>query len=574
MGDPDEQFTGVFSASIRSTEVEPDQFGFRWFVPELLRHKSVWTQVLLASLAIQAMGLLVPLLTQVVIDRVVAHQTFNTLVAVGVALSLLLAFTAVMSWSRQNLILVTGNRIDAILGNRIFEQLLALPARYFESRPTGTLVARLHGVETIRDFLTGAAVAVLLDLPFVVLFLFAMFYYSISLTLLVIGLLSLMVVLSLTVAPVMRARLNRQFLVGARNQAFLTEYVAGIDTVKSLQMEPQLRRRYADYFSELLTAGFRSRRLQSTYGVAVQALEQGVAMAVLCLGALEVMRNDGFTVGMLVAFQMFALRLAQPLTRMAGLWQEFQQAGIAVRRLGDLMDAPREPYSVTPQAPVDETMRIEVEGLRFRHSTRSPELFGGLNFHVDRGECFAIIGISGCGKSTLGTLLQGLYSPSAGRIRIGGRDLRTLPVNELRALMGVVPQNTRLFSGTVYENLLLGNPQATQEDMVQACRLAEIHDVVAALPDGYKTWLGEQGVGLSGGQKQRLAIARALLRKPRVLLLDEATSQLDARAAEALFATINRLKGRLTVIVITHELSPALHVDRFIELAADAHGFD
>jgi subfamily B ATP-binding cassette protein HlyB/CyaB len=549
---------------------EARKFGFSWFVPELLRHKAAWRDVLLASLSIQLIGLVTPLLTQVVIDRVVAHQTVNTLVAIAVALGILVAFGAAMTWARQYVLLHTGNCIDAILANRVFAHLLALPARYFEARPTGTLVARLQGVETIRNFLTGAAVIVMLDLPFLAVFIGAMLYYSVELTLIVAALLSLVLVLSLSVAPVIRSRLNRQFLLGARNQAFMTEFVAGMDTVKSLQMEPQLRRRYSEYVSELLTAGFHTRQLHNSYSVAVQSVEQLVTLAVLCLGAWEVMRGEGFTVGMLVAFQMFASRLAQPLTRLAALWQEFQQAAIAVRRLGDLMDAPAEPFGSAVQRTGARDARIEIDELCFRHSDRGPELFGGLCMEVGAGQCFAVTGPSGCGKSTLARLLQGIYSPTAGRIRVGGHDVRSMPVNELRSYMGVVPQETVLFSGTVYENVLLGNPDAGFEDVVQACRLAEVHEVIEALPEGYETWLGEHGAGLSGGQKQRLAIARALLRRPAILLFDEATSQLDGATARALTGTLNRLKGRLTIIVVAHDVPDALDIDGRIEIGSKA----
>jgi subfamily B ATP-binding cassette protein HlyB/CyaB len=539
-------------------------FGFAWFIPELLRHKPVWRDVALASFALQVVALATPLLTQVVIDKVVAHRTVNTLFAIAIALAIFVAFTAVMSWARQQLLLHTGSRVDAVLGNRVFEHLLALPARYFESRPTGTLVARLQGIETIRQFLTGAGVTLVLDLPFVAVFLVAMLYYSVDLTLIALGLLAMMALLSMAVAPLIRRRVDTQFLAGARNQAFVTEYVAGMETVKSLQMEPQLKRRYADYLSDYLTAAYRTRRVHNGYSVAMQALEQTLALGVLCLGAWEVMKNEGFTVGMLVAFQMFTSRLAQPLLRLSGLWQEFQQAAIAVKRLGDLMDAPGEPWSVRNERAASEQARIEVDGLHFRHTERSHELFAGLTFVAEPGECVALTGPSGAGKTTLAKLLQGLYSPERGRIRLNGHDLRALSVNELRSAMGVVPQETVLFSGTVYENLLLANPHADFDRMVQACTLAGIHDDIQALPQGYQTALGEHGSGLSGGQRQRIAVARALLKRPKLLLFDEATSQLDAEAAAGVVRTINRLKGRVTTLVIAHAMPPGLEADRHV----------
>jgi subfamily B ATP-binding cassette protein HlyB/CyaB len=263
----------------------PKQFGFRWFVPELLKHKAVWREVLLASLAIQLVGLATPLFTQVVIDKVVVHQSLSTLAVIGIGLFVFMLFNAAMGWVRQYLLLHTGNRVDAVLGTRVFEHLLGLSPRYFEHRPTGVVVARLHGVETIREFVSGAAVSLLLDLPFLFIFLAVMFWYSWQLSLIAVGLLGAVTFLSAIVTPVFRSRLNRQFLVGARNQAFLTEYVAGFETVKSLQMEPLLKTRYGDYLAEYLAAAFRTRQLSNTYSTAASSLEQMMTLAILCVGA-------------------------------------------------------------------------------------------------------------------------------------------------------------------------------------------------------------------------------------------------------------------------------------------------
>lgn len=233
---------------------KPQPFGFRWFVPELLKHKPIWREVLLASLAIQLLGLGLPLFTQVVIDKVVVHQTLSTLQVVGAGMAIFMLFSAGMGWIRQQLILHTGNRVDAVLGSAVFRHLLRLPHLYFHHRPTGTLIARLHGIETIRDFITGAAVSLILDLPFMLVFLAVMFFYSWQLTLIAVTLIVLLSGLSFAITPLLRARLNRQFLLGARNQSFLTEYVAGMETVKAMQMEPQLENRYGDYLGSYLDA--------------------------------------------------------------------------------------------------------------------------------------------------------------------------------------------------------------------------------------------------------------------------------------------------------------------------------
>jgi len=547
-------------------DAEPKKFGFRWFIPELLRYKKIWRDVLLASLAIQFMGLATPLFTQVVIDKVIVNHTMNTLYVVAFGLCMFMIFSAVMTWIRQYLVLHTGNRVDAVLGSKVFEHLFALPIRHFEHRSTGTLVARVQGIETIREFVSGAAVTLLLDLPFLGVYLAVMFYYSWELTLIVVAVLTAIGILSVTVVPSLRRKLNDQFQLGARNQAFLTEFVSGMETVKSLQMEPQLRRRFGDYLATYLTASFDTHKLTNTYNVTANTLEQFQVLAILGVGAWLVMTTDSFTVGLLVAFQMFAKRLSQPVLRLVGLWLQFQQAHIAVKRLGDIMDAPAEPYSITPSRASGEKGEIVCEKLSFRYSDQLPFLYRDLDLKLEPGGMVVIMGPSGSGKSTLAKLLQGFYRPSDGRILVDNRDISHLSANELRNYFGVVPQESTLYSGTLYDNLLMANPHASFEQVIQACRMAEIHDTIDQLPQGYQTEIGEQGAGLSGGQKQRVAIARALLKRPKILIFDEATSSLDHATAEHFAKTINALKGKVTMLFITHQQPKGLKPDRVVVL--------
>ena len=541
-------------------------FGFRWFVPELARHRGIWRDVLAASAAIQAIGLATPLFTQVVIDKVVVHHTQSTLLAVAVGLAIFLVFNAAITWMRQYLVLHTGNRVDAVLATQVFAHLFRLPIAYFEHRPTGTTVARLQGVETIREFVTGAAVSFVLDLPFLVLILAVMFFYSWQLSLIALGIVLLLATTSMLVTPLLREKLNQQFLLGARNQAFVTEYVSGVETVKSLQFEPVLERRYGDFLSAYLAASFGTRNLANTYHVVASALEQFMTAAILVAGALLVMRGDGFTIGMLVAFQMFAARMAQPMLRIAGLWQEFQQAAIAVKRLGDIMNAPAEPYSLAPSRAPGGAGAIELRGVAFRYSERHPYVLRNVSFSIKPGELILVSGASGSGKSTLAKLLLGFYPPTEGRVLVDSVQIDHFSATELRLVYGVVPQETQLFSGSAYDNLAMANPHASFEDIVIACRAAEIHDTLEKLPQGYQTPLGEHGVGLSGGQKQRLAIARALLKRPKVLIFDEATSNVDGATAENLARTINQLRGRATILFIAHQVPQGLQLDRALHL--------
>jgi subfamily B ATP-binding cassette protein HlyB/CyaB len=388
----------------------------------------------------------------------------------------------------------------------------------------------------------------------------------------VLAILALISGMSLLVAPLFRERLNEQFRRGAANQAFLTEYVSGIETVKSLQFEPQLNQRYRGLLAEYLKASFVTRQLSNSYNIWANGLEQLMTMTILMLGAWFVMTADpatggALTIGMLVAFQMFAGRVSQPLLRLVGLWQQWQQTRMSIARLGDIMNAPSEPYSLKPRRTRGEGAgRIEVEGLAFRYGEQLPLLYERFDFQLPPGKLVVLMGPSGCGKSTFAKLLQGFYAPTQGRIKIDGIDINHLAANELRATFGVVPQETVLFSGTILDNLKLANPYAGFEQVTAACKMAEIHNDLEALPNGYQTEIGERGVGLSGGQRQRLAIARALLKAPKVLIFDEATSSLDAHTAEQIGRTINALKGRVTILFIAHAVPKSIVVDHTVRI--------
>jgi subfamily B ATP-binding cassette protein HlyB/CyaB len=309
----------------------------------------------------------------------VVHRTESTLIVIAIGLAVFMIFSALLTWVRQYLVLHTGNRVDAVLGSSVFEHLFHLPPRYFEHRPTGVIAARLHGVETIREFVASAAVTLILDLPFLFIFVAIMFFYSVMLTLIVLAILGVIVGMSLMMAPLFQARMSEQFLLGARNQAFVTEYVSGMETVKSLQMEPQLKSRYGDYLADYLHAGFRTKQIGNTYSVVANTLEQMMTLLILVVGAYTVMNGTDFTIGMLVAFQMFSGRLSQPMLRLVGLWQQFQQASLSVARLGDIMNAPTEPYSLIPARVGGNQGKIEIENLSFRYHENLPYLYRDFN---------------------------------------------------------------------------------------------------------------------------------------------------------------------------------------------------
>jgi subfamily B ATP-binding cassette protein HlyB/CyaB len=332
-------------------------------------------------------------------------------------------------------------------------------------------------------------------------------------------------------------------------------------------MEPQLNTRFGDYLATYLEASFKTRTLANSYQVAANMLDQLLTLSILCAGAWMVMQEVGFTIGMLVAFQMFASRLSQPMLKLVGLWQEFQQAGIAVKRLGDVMNAPQEPYSAIPSRESARRGRIDIDNLAFRYGENLPYLYQNLTIRIEPGQCIALMGPSGCGKSTLAKLLQGFYQPTEGSIKLDGHDIRHLSANELRSSFGVVPQETMLFSGAIYDNIVLGNAHATFDDVVVACKAAGIHETIEALPQGYQTPIGEHGAGLSGGQKQRIAIARSLITRPRLILADEPTGALDSATGAGIVALLRELNdGGTTIAVITHDPEVAAELPRRVAL--------
>lgn len=554
--------------AITTTEDDsPEVYGWRWFMKAFFSRTKVIRDALITSLVIQLVALAFPLTTQAIVDKVITNQAESTLIALGIGIALFAVFNALMSWLRQKLLLRLANVVDAELSVKVMAHLFRLPLRYFESRPTGVLITRMHGVERVREFASGAFLLLALELPFMFIFLALMVSYSAILSGIVLGFAALMVGLSFACGPQLRALANKQFEAGAKVQGFLTERVAAHETVKSLQLENASVSRYAELNRKQLDAALTMREFSNGYGTFMQLFEQLMNAAVLCMGAYLAMTTTSLTIGMLVAFQMFAQRVSQPLLKLSGMWQELQQVRTAVSQLGDVMSTPTERYGVAPTSSGHATGKLEVQALSFRHAPDRPPLYTDLTFSVEPGQVVLVTGPSGCGKSTLAKVMLGLYPNYEGFVRIDGRDIRSMTVNELRNLFGVVPQETVLFAGTILENILACST-ASFEQAIHACRMAGIHEAIENMPQGYQTLIGERGVGLSGGQRQRIGIARALLKRPRVLIFDEATSGLDDASAEHIAQTVNTLRGQVTVLFVAHKVPKRLVADGSLSLAS------
>ncbi|WP_454868506.1 type I secretion system permease/ATPase [Pseudomonas farris] len=542
---------------------ELSKFDFTWFIPAIVKYRKLLGEVLLVSFVLQIFSLLTPLFFQVVMDKVLVHHGLTTLDVIAIGLLGIMLFETVLSGLRSYVFAHTASRIDVELGSRLFRHLVTLPLSYFQARRVGDSVARVRELENIRSFLTGNTITLVLDVLFSVVFIAVMFFYSGWLTLVVLLSLPLYVVVSLLITPVLRARLNESFARGAENQAFLVETVNGIDTLKSMAVEPQITRKWDNQLAAYVSAGFKTQTLSTIANESVSLIGKLVTVATLWLGARLVIDGQ-LSVGQLIAFNMLAGRVAQPIMRLAQLWTNFQQTGVSVQRLGDILNTRTEMSQATRSALPALKGRIEFDQVHFRYRPDGSEVLRSISLEIGAGEVIGIVGRSGSGKSTLTRLLQRLFVPERGRVLVDGMDLALADVSSLRRQIGVVLQDNMLFARSIRENIALTDPGAPLEAIMQAAKMAGAHDFILELPEGYDTVVGEHGASLSGGQRQRVAIARALIGNPRILIFDEATSALDYESERIIQQNMQAIcKGR-TVIIIAHRLSAVRDANRIV----------
>ncbi|THF63211.1 type I secretion system permease/ATPase [Pseudothauera rhizosphaerae] len=553
----------ILFTSRASLAGEMARFDFSWFVPALVKHRRLIGEVLAVSFALQLFALVTPLFFQVVMDKVLVHRGLTTLDVIAIGLLAVSVFEVLLSGLRSYVFAHTTSRIDVELGARLFRHLLALPLAYFQARRVGDSVARVRELENIRAFLTGNAITVVLDVFFSVVFIGVMLLYSGWLTLVVLASLPLYAAISLSITPLLRARLHEKFNRGAENQAFLVEAVSGVDTVKSMAVEPQMTRRWDNQLAAYVSASFRANTLSTIAHEGVNLVGKLVTVGTLWLGARLVIDGD-LTVGQLIAFNMLAGRVAQPIMRLAQLWTDFQQVGISVQRLGDILNTRTELAAGNRSTLPPISGGIEFDQVRFRYRPDGPEALRGVSLTIAAGEVIGIVGRSGSGKSTLTRLVQRLFVPERGRVLVDGIDLAQADAASLRRQIGVVLQENLLFNRTIRENIALVDPGAPIEAVMEAAKLAGAHDFILELPEGYDTVVGEHGATLSGGQRQRIAIARALMGDPRILIFDEATSALDYESERIIQTNMRAICRGRTVIIIAHRLSAVRGADRIV----------
>ena len=541
-----------------------DRFDISWFIPAILKYKHLLRDVIIASFFIQLFALITPLFFQVMIDKVLVHKGLTTLDVLAFGLIVISIFDVLLNGLRNYVFTHTTNRVDVTLGSKLFHHLTHLPISYFMNRQVGNTVARVRELDTIRNFITSSALTLVIDLFFTIVFFAVMYFYSPTLTWVVLGSIPFYIVLSVIITPILRRRLDEQFKRGAENQAFLTESMYGIETVKAMAVEPQMQRRWEENLAAYVAASFKATNLGNIANQSAQFINKIVTVLILWIGATLVMAND-LSIGQLIAFNMIAGRVSGPILKLVQLWQDFQQAGISIKRLGDILNTPAEPGhnpNRTTLPRIDGNVRFD--NISFRYNPNAPFVLEKLSLDVKAGEIVGVVGRSGSGKSTLTKLIQRLYLPESGRVLIDGIDLAQMEPAWLRRQVGVVLQENRLFNGSVKDNIAFVDPSLPIEAVVNAAKLSGAHDFIVELPEGYDTPVGEQGASLSGGQRQRIAIARALITNPRILIFDEATSALDYESERVIQENMRAMCEGRTVFIIAHRLTTVRHADRIV----------
>ncbi len=550
----------------RGEGVDPKTFGFQWFLPSLWRYRHPIAHVLFASLFVQLFALVTPLFFQVIIDKVLVHKGYSTLLVIVVGLAITGLFDVVLQYLRTYALSHTTNRIDVELGKRLFQHLLNLPLSYFETRPAGQTVARIRELETIRSFLTGQGLFSGIDLLFTVIFIAVLFAYSWKLTIIVLASIPAYLAISALVRPVLREQVKQKFNRSAESQQFLVEAIVGIQTVKAGAVEPMMRHQWEERLAAYVRTAFDMTILSAGGQNAIQYVSKLTTAAIMLFGAKAAIDGD-LTIGELVAFNMIASQVAQPILRLSQLWQDFQQVQVSVERLGDILNTPAERIPMTNAALPPPRGDIELRNISFSYKPGSPQILKRVSLSIRPGEVIGIVGPSGSGKSTLTKLVQRLYLPQEGQILVDGIDVAQVDPAWLRSNVGVVLQENLLFNRSIHDNIAFANPAMPRAAVMNVARLSGADDFINKLPLGYDTLIEERGANLSGGQRQRIAIARALATNPPILIFDEATSALDYESERVIQNNMRQIvKGR-TVIIIAHRLATVRPCNRIVSMA-------
>lgn len=541
------------------------KFGFGWFYVQMLNYKKIIGEVLIASFILQLFGLVAPLFTQVILDKVLVHRSMSTLDVLAVAFIVVAVFEFIINLTRNYIFVHTTSKIDAKLGAKLFYHLLALPITYFEKRKVGNIIARVRELDSIREFIANKSISVILDVVFSSVFVAVMLIYSVKLTMLVLFFVGVIGTIYFFITPQLRRRLEEKFQMGAQSNAYLVESVTGVQTVKSLALEGSMQHKWENYLAKYVNSSFHLSNLSNVLGGLSGMLQKLMTISMLYVGVTLVLDNK-LSVGQLIAFQMFANQFSGPVLRLVNLWNEFQQTLLSVDRIGDILNTPTEQKNEKAITLAKIEGSVKFDNIGFSYSPDMPNVLNGISAEFQAGQSVGLVGRSGSGKSTITKLIQRLYVPNSGTIYIDDVDIRHMNPKWLRNNIGVVLQENYLFSGTIKDNISLSRPDASIDQIISVSKMAGAHEFVSELPEGYDTQVGERGAALSGGQRQRIAIARALIINPKILIFDEATSALDYESEKIIQNNLNTIKNGRTMFIVAHRLTTVKDCDVIIVL--------
>ena len=554
----------IFSAAFSWTYFKK-RFNVDWFLKVLARYKKPLGEVLAASFFLQLMGIGMPLITQVIIDKVIGNEGWSTLTVIGCSMVVFFFMQSLLTFVKTYLLNHTTNKLDAILGTRLFRHLISLPLPYYERRRVGDTLMRVGALSQIREFITGTGLMTMLDVFFSIVFIALMLWYSVPLTLIALAIVPLYIVQNVWAVPIIKRKIEAVWRTGAMNNAFMVESITNIETIKSLAIEPQFVNKWENLLARYVRTTFENVKFNLVINAFSGVLQGFITMAILWYGGHMVM--DGyFTLGQLIAFQMLSNQATAPLTKLLTMWPQVQQVGLALERIGDILNTPMEPivHEMGKRGPDRIDGAIEIQDVSFRYRVDLPLVLQNINLSIAPGEKIGIVGRSGSGKSTLTNLVQNLYIPEAGNITVGGISTKEANLGWLRSQIGVVMQENYLFNSSVRDNIAVSRPTATMDEIIRAARLAGAHDFILELKEGYDTKVGERGDSLSGGQRQRVAIARALLANPPILIFDEATSALDYESERIILNNMEAIGAQRTMLIIAHRLSAVRNCNKII----------
>lgn len=517
-----------------------------------------------------AIPLLIPLLLKYVVDEIIANTKLPMSVkterlwwAIAVMLVIFVLIRPIVEYYRQYFAQWTASKVLYDIRNRLFTHMQKLSFTYYSNHRTGEIISRvINDVEQTKDFIITGLMNLWLDMTTIIIALIIMMKMDIKLTLVSISTLPLYAFSVKYFFGRLRQRTRMRSQALAELQAYLHERVQGMPVIKSLAIEEEEQKRFSEQNNNFLTKALMHTSWNAKSFSVVNTVTDIAPIIVIGYAGYQVLLGH-ITVGTLVAFVGYIDRLYSPLRRLVNSSTTLTQSFASMDRMFEFLD---ETYDIVdaPNAMGCKEVKGDIvfENVTFAYNKNEPPVLRDISFSVKAGETIALVGMSGGGKSTLVSLIPRFYDVTKGRILLDGIDIRDIRVRSLRDQIGMVFQDSFLFSDSVKENILLGKPGATDEEVIAAAKAANAHDFIMNLPDGYDTKVGERGIKLSGGQKQRIAIARVFLKNPPLLIFDEATSALDLESEHYIQEAMERLAKNRTTFIVAHRLSTITHADR------------